>query len=102
MKFILFSLVIAFGSFTPQKICFNKVSSSIIKSQKVQQSKRCLGINRKNKQCGNNANPGSDYCIWHEPNRLRCKAIATSTGRQCNNSPDRGSEYCILHKNRGQ
>jgi len=98
MKFILLSLLIAFGGFSTQRICFNEVSSSNFTSQTEQQSKRCLGINRKNKQCGNSANPGSDYCIWHEPNRLRCKAIAKSTGKNCNNTPEQGSEYCSAHK----
>ncbi|MBK6860369.1 MAG: hypothetical protein IPK91_05935 [Saprospiraceae bacterium] len=101
MKYLL--LLFAFLTFSESynPIIYENYTKSLKKgTQFSQERKRCIGINRRNAQCGNNANPGSNYCDWHEPNRIRCIAIAKSTGRQCNNSPDPGSKYCMAHSNR--
>lgn len=82
MKTILLSFLIAFGGIGIQRLNLSLDNGFTLSKQIIQETKRCIGINRKNKQCGNSANIGSNYCIWHEPKSLRYEAIARSTGRR--------------------
>jgi len=62
------------------------------------QFQKCQGINSKGKPCGNNAKRNSRYCDFHDPNRIKCKAIASSTKMQCKNSPSSTcAGYCSVH-----
>lgn len=99
MKTILLSVLIAFGGYCSYPSINNLYHSQFTIVKQDQETKLCIGINKKNKQCGNSALSGSNYCRWHEPTRIRCNAIAKLTGWQCINSLDKGSEYCIVHKN---
>jgi hypothetical protein len=63
-----------------------------------QKAPRCQGINSKGYQCGNTSKRNSTFCDIHDPNRIRCKAIASSTQKQCKNSPSSTcSGYCSVH-----
>lgn len=83
VKFIFLIVLITFGGINFQRLDYYSVPDLSFTSQLNQENKGCQGINRKNKQCGNPAKPGSDYCGWYERTRIRCKAIANLTGRQC-------------------
>lgn len=70
---------------------------------KPMQSQKCQGINSKGKPCGNKAKKNSKFCDFHDPNRIKCKAIASSTHMQCKNSPSSTcSGYCSIHCDQGE
>ncbi len=100
MKFILLIVLITLGGINFQRLDYYSVSGLSLTSQFNQVDKRCEGISRRNKQCGNQARPGNNYCGWHEPTRISCRAIAKSTGRQCKNLPSPRSGYCEIHSRR--